>query len=98
MSEAVVVRYRVTEEALEQNIALVRAVYDELAAKRPPGLQYSTYCVDERTFEHVAVLEASGNPLDDLSAFHAFTADIAERCEDGPQVARGEVVGRYVGG
>ena len=95
MSEAVVVRYRVKAEALERNLELVRAVYDELAETRPSGLQYSTYRVDERSFVHVAVLDGPQNPLDDAAAFHAFTAEISERCEEGPMVSRGEVVGRY---
>jgi hypothetical protein len=98
MSEAVVVRYRVKAEAVEQNVELVRAVYDELAEKRPSGLQYSTYRVDEQTFVHVAVHEGPQNPLDDVAAFHAFTADISERCEEPPQVSRGDIVGRYPSG
>jgi hypothetical protein len=95
MSEAVVVRYRVKAEALERNLELVRAVYDQLTERGPSGLQYSTYRVDERTFVHVAVLDGPGNPLDDLAAFHDFTAAISERCEDAPQVSRGDIVGRY---
>jgi hypothetical protein len=95
MSEAVIVRYRVKPEALEQNIDFVRAVYDEIAGKRPEGLRYSTYQVDERTFVHVAILDGSANPLDDIAAFGAFTEGIAERCEEGPQVTRGDVVGCY---
>ena len=53
MSRAVVVRYRVKPEAVQQNLQLVRAVYAELAATRPEGLTYSTCRVDERTFVHV---------------------------------------------
>ena len=95
MSEAVIVRYRVKPEVLEQNIDFVRAVYDEIADKRPDGLRYSTYQVDERTFVHVAILDGSANPLDDIAAFGSFTAGIAERCEEGPLVTRGNVVGCY---
>jgi hypothetical protein len=95
VSRAVVVRYRVRPEALDENVALVRAVYDELAATRPDGLRYSTVRVDERTFVHVAVVEADVNPLDSLPAFQAFSADIGARCEEGPDARRGELVGRY---
>ncbi len=95
MSRAVVVRYRVKPEAVAENVALVRAVYDELAEARPGGLRYSTLRVDERTFVHVAVVEGETNPLDEVTAFRAFTQGIAERCEEPPQALGGEVVGRY---
>ena len=89
------VRYRVKPEAVADNVALLRAVYDELAAARPDGLRYATLRVDERTFVHVAVVEGETNPLDDISAFRAFTEGIAERCEEPPEPLGGEVVGRY---
>jgi hypothetical protein len=95
VSRAVVVRYRVKADALDENVELVRAVYDELAATRPDGLRYSTCRVDQRTFVHVAVIEGDGNPLDDVGAFRIFTAGIAERCEEGPQALGGELVGIY---
>jgi hypothetical protein len=95
MGRAVVVRYMVKPESLEENIRLVRAVYEELAATRPDGLRYRTYRVDELTFVHVAVLEGEVNPLDDTAAFRAFTEGIAQRCTEGPQAMSGELVGMY---
>jgi len=97
MSRAVVVRYRVKPEALQENLQLVRAVYDELNATGPYELQYSTYRVDERTFFHVALIDGTENPLDAVSAFKAFTAGIGDRCDEGPQALSGEVVGSYSG-
>jgi hypothetical protein len=95
MSRAVVVRYRFKPGALQQNLQLVRAVYDELAAIRPEGLRYSSYRVQERTFVHVALIEGTDNPLDAVPAFQGFIAGIAERCEDPPETAGGELVGSY---
>ena len=95
MSRAVVVRYRVRPEAVEENVRLVGAVYDELAEKRPAGLRYSTVRVDGTTFVHVAVLETEANPLNDIAAFKAFTASISERCETGPEASGGELIGSY---
>ena len=95
MSRAVVVRYRVKPDALEQNLQLVRAVYDELAATRPEGLRYSTYRVDETTFVHVALIDGTDNPLTEVSAFQAFTSGINDRCEEPPQAVSGELVGSY---
>jgi hypothetical protein len=95
MSRAVVVRYRVKPDALEENLRLVRAVYEELASTRPEGLRYRTYRVDERTFVHVALVEGAGNPLDEVAAFRAFTAGIDSRCEEPPAALGGELVGSY---
>ena len=95
MGRAVVVRYTVKPEALEENVRLVRAVYDELAATRPDGLRYRTYRVADLIFVHVAVLDGEVNPLDDTVAFAAFTEGIAERCTEGPQALAGELVGMY---
>jgi hypothetical protein len=98
MSRAVVVRYRVKPDAVEQNLDLVRAVYAELAEMRPEGFRYSTYRVDERTFVHVALIDGTDNPLDAVAAFQAFTAGIGARCEDPPHAAAGELVGSYRSG
>jgi hypothetical protein len=98
MSRAVVVRYRVKPDAVQQNLDLVRAVYAELATMRPEGLRYSTYRVDERTFVHVALIEGTGNPLDSVAAFQTFTEGIGERCEEAPHAAGGELVGSYQSG
>ncbi len=95
MSRTVVVRYRVKPESLDENIRLVRAVYEELAATGPDGLRYSTSRVDDRTFVHVAVIEGAQNPLDKIEAFRAFAEGVAERCEDGPHALGGELVGMY---
>ena len=95
MTRAVVVRYRVKPDALEQNIQLVRAVYAALAATSPKGLRYSTYRVDETTFVHVALLDGVDNPLTEVPAFQAFSAGINERCEEPPEVLSGELVGAY---
>jgi hypothetical protein len=91
----VVVRYRVRPEALDENLALVRAVYAELAATKPEGLRYSTYRVNDRDFVHVAVLDAEENPLDGVAAFSTFLERVADRCEEGPTPSGGEVVGSY---
>ncbi len=95
MSRAVVVRYRVKPESLDENIRLVHAVYEELAEAHPAGLRYSTFQVDDRSFVHVAVIEGAENPLNDMAAFGAFGEGVAQRCEDGPLVMHGTLVGEY---
>jgi hypothetical protein len=95
VSRAVVVRYRVKPEALEENVQLVRAVFAELAQQRPAGLRYRTARVDECTFVHLAVIEGDTNPLETVDAFRAFTATLGERCEEGPLPSTGELIGSY---
>ena len=89
------VRYRVRPDAVAENLRLVRAVYQELGAIQPTGLRYSTVQIDETAFVHFAVLETDDNPLDQLAAFRAFTAEIGDRCEEGPQATFGRIVSSY---
>jgi hypothetical protein len=95
VTRAVVVRYRVRRDAVDENVRLVRAVYDELAAAQPDGLRYSTVQIDDTTFVHLAVLDGESNPLDAVAAFGAFTAGITERCDEAPVATAGRLVGRY---
>ncbi|HZQ58552.1 MAG TPA: hypothetical protein VFA84_10965 [Acidimicrobiales bacterium] len=95
MTRAVVVRYRAREDAADENERLIRAVFDELASRQPPGLRYSAFRVDGNSFVHVAVIEGDDNPLDTLPAFQAFVAGVGARCEEGPSPAGGWVVGSY---
>ena len=85
----VMVRYKVKAGRSEENRALVRAVYEELRRTAPAGLRYATLeGPDGVSFVHLASIETTdgANPLTQLSAFQAFSADIKERCEEPPQV------------
>jgi hypothetical protein len=94
---AVMVRYRVREDAAEENAALVRAVMEELAAAGPAGLRYTVAIEDDgATFVHFALHEGEAK-LTDFSAFQAFLADHASRCVEGPVTTRMRVVGAYSG-
>src|SRR4051812_35499745 len=76
------IRYTVRPERVEENERLVRAVYDELARVRPPGLRYATFRLGAGTeFVHLVSTRAADgpSPLADLPAFKAFQAGIAER-------------------
>ena len=92
-----VVRYKVRPEAAEENAALVRAVYRELAALGPAGFRYATYRLEDGVgFVHVAEWEGEGRPpLLSLAAFAAFQEGIGERCAEGPVALGAELVGRY---
>jgi hypothetical protein len=92
------VRYRVRPDRADENAALVRAVYAELAEGGPPGFRYATFRLEDGvSFLHIAfVADGAAAPLAELAAFRRFQAAIAERCEDPPVVTPlGEPVGSY---
>ncbi len=98
MKRTVVVRYRVHQEAAEENQRLVEQVYAELAATDPGGLQYATYrLADGVTFIHVATLDGEENPLASTAAFAKFQDGLDERCAEPPSPTPATVVGRYQG-
>ena len=95
MTRAVVVRYRTRPDAADDNERLIQAVFEELAAAQPGGLRYSAFRVNETTFVHTAVFDSDANPLEEVSAFRAFTAGLPGRCEQPPAPEAGRLVGSY---
>jgi hypothetical protein len=92
----VMVRYKVKPDRAAENEALVRAVYEELAATEPPGLRYATYRLDDGvTFVHLATVEGERNPLTDVAAFARFQADVRDRCEEPPVATELHPIGSY---
>jgi hypothetical protein len=93
----VMVRYQVHPDRVEENIALVQAVYAELATVQPPGFRYTTYqCDDGVTFVHLAVYEGPA-PLSSLAAFRRFQEGLPERCAQPPVRAELSEVGSFGG-
>lgn len=91
----VMVRYRVKPDRVAENEELVRAVYDELAASQPDGLQYATLKLpDGVTFIHLAQ-HGEPNPLLTTAAFPRFLEGINDRCDEPPAVTQAEEVGSY---
>jgi hypothetical protein len=95
---AIIVRYRVKPGRAEENAALVRAVYAELAEAEPPGFRYATFVLEDGvTFVHIAFTEDGEDaPLPHMPAFQRFQREIADRCDDPPQVTRSsQRIGAY---
>jgi hypothetical protein len=91
----VMVRYKVKPDRVEENEALVRAVYEELRAVAPEGFRYGTFRLEDGvSFVHLASHE-NGNPLAGLEAFQRFQADIRARCDEPPVVTELSEVGSY---
>lgn len=96
MSDAFVVRYRATAEAAEENQRLIEAVFAELAATRPSGLEYAVYrLADGVTFVHVAT--GDRDALGRVAAFGEFQRDGDARREAAPETSPATVVGAYSG-
>lgn len=91
------VRYKVRPDRADENEALVRAVYEELALKRPDGLRYATFRLpDGVSFMHVVIeTDEPGRILNDVAAFTAFVTDIASRCDEPPVATEITLVGSY---
>lgn len=92
------VRYKVKPDRVEENAALIRAVYDELRQKAPAGLKYAAFTMDDGvTFVHVALVDTpdGGNPISDTAAFKAFQKDLKDRCDEPPAATNLDEVGSY---
>ena len=91
------VRYKVRPERAAENESLVRAVYEELNRERPGELQYPTFRLpDGVSFMHIVVeTDQPGRILNEISAFQAFVADIAARCDEPPAVTDLTLIGSY---
>jgi len=91
------VRYKVRPDRAEENVALVEAVYAELARVRPEGLRYATFRFpDGVSFMHLVVeTDRPGSILGQIAAFQAFSAEIESRCEEPPVVTEISLVGSF---
>lgn len=94
----IVVRYRVKPDAAEENQQLIERVFAELDERRPEGLRYASFRLEDGvSFLHVASIDAAagGNPLLELPSFADFTRGIAERCDEPPASHAARTVGSY---
>jgi hypothetical protein len=94
------VRYKVRPDCVDENVALVQAVYAQLDRERPEGLHYATFRLpDGVSFMHV-VFESDqpGRVLNELAAFKAFTTDLQGRCDDPPVATEITLVGSHAFG
>ena len=96
--QIVLVRYKTRDGAVAENEALVHAVFDELRAKGPMGIDYATFTLEEPSrFMHFAAIDAAGgaNPLLALDAFKGFQRGLDERCVEAPEVTELTAVDGY---
>lgn len=95
--KTVIVRYKVKPSAVEQNEALIRAVFEQLERDQPEGLRYQVFKqADGVSFVHVSAFDTpDGNPLTKLQAFKHFASGVQDRCEEGPTTTELQPIGRY---
>jgi hypothetical protein len=92
------VRYAVKPDEVENNLAAVRAVYEELDATRPDGFRYATFqLADDVGFVHIHSDESDdgANALSEVAAFKEFQRGIRNRCAEPPVVTELREVGSY---
>jgi len=98
LMKATVVRYQAKPERADENQQLIEAVFAELEEREPKGFTYQAFRLEDGvSFVHVAIEHDIDDPdsLQDVPAFQAFLAGIADRC-DIPPVAKGAtIVGGY---
>jgi hypothetical protein len=94
----VIVRYKVKPERVEENVELIRAVYDEIHRTKPAGLRYATFKLDDGvSFVHLAVIESEegASPLSRVDAFQEFQKNIEDRTDEGPVVTDLDQIGSF---
>ena len=80
----------------DENAALVRAVFEELARQRPEGLRYAVFQLPEtRQFVHLYTDEGSTTGVQELSSFQAFVAEAKDRHEQPATFSTPELIGDY---
>src|SRR3954453_12908390 len=95
---ATVVRYRTRPDSADENQRLIEAVFAQLAERQSEGFTYKVFRLEDGvSFVHVVIEHDVEQPdsLQDLPAFQAFVADIADRCDVAPVAMDATVVGAY---
>jgi hypothetical protein len=97
--KATVVRYQAKPDRADENQALIEAVFAQLEERAPEGFTYKVFRLEDGvSFVHVVIEHDDvDNPdsLQDVPAFQAFVAGIADRCDVPPLAMGATVVGGY---
>lgn len=92
----VMVRWKVREDQVGEELARLREVYDELAAAEIDGLRYATYRLEDgMSFMDVVDMPQGPGMLRQIAAFGRYRTGLEARCAEPPVVTRMEEVGAY---
>ena len=93
-----VVRYEAKPDRADENQQLIEAAFVQLEEREPEGFTYKVFRLEDGvSFIHVVTEHDVDEPdsLQDVPAFQAFVADIADRCAVAPVASGATVVGGY---
>ena len=96
--KATVVRYQTKPGRAGENQQLIEAVFVELEEREPEGFTYKVFRLEDGvSFIHVVIEHDVDEPdsLQEVPAFQAFVAGIADRCEVPPLATGATIVGGY---
>jgi hypothetical protein len=85
-----IIQYRVKAERAAENVAAIRAVFDELHRVRLKGVRYAVFVqADGVTFMHLVAFDSAqqGEAFSSLATFRAFREGVKARCETVPVVS-----------
>lgn len=95
MTAHVLIRYRVEADRLPEHLALLDAVFAELAAVRPEGVRWSSFRLpDGRSFVDLVAVDAPGR-LSRLASWGPYRGTLEERCDDPPELVDLQPAGAY---
>ena len=98
MQRVTLVRYAAKSELADENEALSKAVFAELARTRPGGVAYALFrSGDDFVHLFVNLKDDSSDAVTELASFKAYAADVSARCVEPPQPLRigAELVASY---
>ena len=87
------VRYKTKPEAADLNQRLIEAVFQELHAKAPDGVQYMVLRLSDGSFLHF--VRGKTDIIPALDAFKPFGSTVKDRCIEPPQQSEATVIGDY---
>ena len=97
--QAIVVRYQAKPERADENQKLIEAVFADLEARGSQGFTYKVFRLEDGvSFVHVVIEHddvEKPDSLQEVPAFQAFVADIADRCDVAPLAMGATVVGSW---
>ena len=96
--KAIVVQYQAKPERADENQQLIEAVFAQLKESAPKGFSYNVFRLEDGvSFVHAVVEHDVESPdsLQEVPAFQAFVANIADRCDVAPVAKGATVVGAY---
>ena len=97
--KATVVRYQTKPDRADENQQLIETVFAELEQRNAEGFTYKVFRLEDGvSFVHVVIEHDDvdkRDSLQDVPAFQAFVANIADRCDVPPLAMRATVVGGW---